>query len=335
MINKKIASEIAIGIILLLSIAIGGIFYWQDKNQQPVINNQQSVVPVVQTPTTQPVTQPADETVNWQTYTEDKGGFEVKYPADWFKYENKLCGSKIVLKSPETNKREYPEGPSDMPCTLLGDIFIYVYNSVSDLSKNKYSSLAEYLASKEENFSQVNKVTVGGLDGYEAIESGFSSDYIIFVKKNEKIYKILFSGEESKESLKKTENQILSTFKFTDSMTSQQFSEETLKNIVFSAVCKNGSVAKNPNPGWNNTCYDKKIDIEKIDTSQKAAIGSYYLKDQWHWVAWMQNDGIWKVALDADGFNCKDFENMPDQYKSFFRDIVYSLNAGGGEYECF
>lgn len=35
--NKKIASEIAIGIILLLAIVIGGIFYWQNEN-----NNQLS-----------------------------------------------------------------------------------------------------------------------------------------------------------------------------------------------------------------------------------------------------------------------------------------------------
>ena len=37
MLNKKIASEIAIGIILLVAIIIGGIFYWQNKN-----NDQQS-----------------------------------------------------------------------------------------------------------------------------------------------------------------------------------------------------------------------------------------------------------------------------------------------------
>jgi len=39
-VNKKIASELAIGIILLVAIIIGGIFYWQNKisvsnNQQP------------------------------------------------------------------------------------------------------------------------------------------------------------------------------------------------------------------------------------------------------------------------------------------------------------
>ena len=42
--NKKIASEIAIGIILIIAIIVGGIFYWQNKKLQTVatvVNNQQ------------------------------------------------------------------------------------------------------------------------------------------------------------------------------------------------------------------------------------------------------------------------------------------------------
>lgn len=45
MFNKKIASELAIGTIVLIAIAMGGIFWWQNKNsnQQPVISDQQAV----------------------------------------------------------------------------------------------------------------------------------------------------------------------------------------------------------------------------------------------------------------------------------------------------
>lgn len=45
--NKKISSEIAIGIILLVAIVVGGIFYWQSKKVQtvaPVVSNQQLAV---------------------------------------------------------------------------------------------------------------------------------------------------------------------------------------------------------------------------------------------------------------------------------------------------
>ena len=54
--NKKIASEIAIGIILLIAIIVGGVVWMQNKKQtpeaQPVVTQP---VPVAQTPVTQPV----------------------------------------------------------------------------------------------------------------------------------------------------------------------------------------------------------------------------------------------------------------------------------------
>ena len=41
--NKKIASEVAVGIILLVAVAIGGVFYWQNKinGQQPAGDDHQ------------------------------------------------------------------------------------------------------------------------------------------------------------------------------------------------------------------------------------------------------------------------------------------------------
>ena len=81
MINKKISSEIAVGIILLVAIIIGGVFWLQNKAQAPV------TAPVTTQPATvaqTPVTQPAvDETANWKTYTNTKYGFELKTPQDW------------------------------------------------------------------------------------------------------------------------------------------------------------------------------------------------------------------------------------------------------------
>ena len=86
--NKKIASEITIGIILLIAIVIGGIFWLQNKNQAPVaapVTTQS--VPVTQTQITQPATQPVvDETANWQTYTNEEYGFEIRIPKDWKNY---------------------------------------------------------------------------------------------------------------------------------------------------------------------------------------------------------------------------------------------------------
>ena len=73
--NKKIASEIAIGIIIILAIIVGGIFYWQGRK-----NNQQSVVNKQQPATNNQQIQPVDENANWQTYTNEKYGFTLQVP---------------------------------------------------------------------------------------------------------------------------------------------------------------------------------------------------------------------------------------------------------------
>jgi uncharacterized protein YkuJ len=104
--NKKIASEIAIGIILLIAVVVGGIFWLQNnKTQAPV---QQPVVaqpaPVAQNQVTQPVAQPvvADETANQSTiqpevvtsqiktvdYSDSKMNFKVKIPENFFEQKS-------------------------------------------------------------------------------------------------------------------------------------------------------------------------------------------------------------------------------------------------------
>lgn len=71
MINKKIASEIAVGIILLIAIVVGGIFWMQNgKVEVPV---QEVVVPVVKT---QPVT--SKESLSWLDFSVDNSACVTK-----------------------------------------------------------------------------------------------------------------------------------------------------------------------------------------------------------------------------------------------------------------
>lgn len=123
MTNKKVASEIAVGIILLITIVIGGIFWVQNKesmiSDQVLVENQE---PAAQTPAekegvlctqdaklcddgsyvsrTGPkcefsacptVNEDGDQSTefmfeapaDWQTYKNDKYAFELKYPKGW------------------------------------------------------------------------------------------------------------------------------------------------------------------------------------------------------------------------------------------------------------
>jgi len=65
--------------VLAISSVLLGVVFLAGCGQQPVSQTQPTTtVPVAQTPA-----QPADETASWQTYTNTKYGFEIKYPKDW------------------------------------------------------------------------------------------------------------------------------------------------------------------------------------------------------------------------------------------------------------
>lgn len=108
--------------------------------------------------------------------------------------------------------------------------------------------------------------------------------------------------------------------------------EKTLRDAVFSAVEKflKAKYEKTKDPGY--AAWDEKIDIKKIDPSQKAAIGKWWAKDAWDWIAWQQGDGKWKVLVSLDGFDCQELREIPTQYNTFFRDIIYGTD---GEKYCY
>jgi hypothetical protein len=98
--NKKIASEIAIGIILLVAIVVGGIFYWQSKKAQAPA--QQAVVPIAQAPATQPAAQTAATSsniaVSTGVYSNEQYGFKITFPpemANLEKVENNFDSAQV------------------------------------------------------------------------------------------------------------------------------------------------------------------------------------------------------------------------------------------------
>lgn len=101
-------------------------------------------------------------------------------------------------------------------------------------------------------------------------------------------------------------------------------SNKKLEVAVFSAVndgLKVRSIKNNEDPGYYS--WDEKVEIEKMDTSLKAATGKWWASDAWDWIAWQLDNGSWKVLLSFDGYNCQELETVPSQYDDFFKDQIY------------
>jgi|GEM_PF-4048001 len=94
--NKKISTPLAIGIILILVIIVGGFTWWQYSE----IEKEEAEVSEVQTPEKEEVKDEtaglpsiASATEGWQTYRNEEYGFEVKYPTNDYSFTTGLCHS--------------------------------------------------------------------------------------------------------------------------------------------------------------------------------------------------------------------------------------------------
>jgi uncharacterized protein YxeA len=268
--NKKIASEIAIGIILLLAIIIGGVFYWQSKqvpavsNQQPVINNQQSQQPEQQIVTNRiPVdTTNSYDTSKWLTYTNEKYRYSFKYPnvgwilnggnsdSDGILGEDKMNQLKnadvieVVPKNSPYAGSSINIGPQEKPDLKTED-----YND--DNEKGRIISYATFLGldavqvvSHAEHLNdpiypdQADNIEIYfNKNGYTFELQGRTKDYNKFDNIDTGIF-----------------NAVLSTFKFTDSAVDETANWQTYTNVAL---------------GFSFRYPDKKLIIGKIDSSCK------------------------------------------------------------------
>jgi hypothetical protein len=90
--KKGISTPLGIGIILILSILVLGITYWQYSALQ-----KETELPKIELPKKE------DETADWKTYRNEGYGFEVKYPKDWTHHSDVLSigFSKKFIKDDE------------------------------------------------------------------------------------------------------------------------------------------------------------------------------------------------------------------------------------------
>ena len=93
--NSSLLMTVTISILLTAVITGSIVYFWQKSvNEEIVSSLKQKIVSLenqmtVDTSTDQPIP-PIDPTENWQTYTNTKYGYEIKYPPSWFVYDKDL-----------------------------------------------------------------------------------------------------------------------------------------------------------------------------------------------------------------------------------------------------
>ncbi len=91
---------------------------------------------------------------------------------------------------------------------------------------------------------------------------------------------------------------------------------ETLSETVFEAIDQ-----------ANNGVWDEKVDVVKINETEDAVYGHWYHWDQWYWLAWKDDQNKWNVAVDRDGFQCAQLDQIPQRYNVFFREVIYPTKS--------
>ncbi|EKE19789.1 MAG: hypothetical protein ACD_8C00105G0002 [uncultured bacterium] len=306
--NKKIASEIAVGVILFLAIAVGGIFWMQNKKvQAPVsqtITTQPATQPVQQQPTEQ--TTPTSEVEDWQTYSNAKLGFEIKYPVgyeaqigDEAKYE-----PSFFIRNP---KKDEGAGINATYALQLN-----ITPGFLGGKDGRAENPEEWLVIQKESGDNFTKTIIGGQAAYTRDKKSGridSKEYVVFLSKDVMydMYQIIIRKDDVGEK-------ILSALKFTNQIDAQS---KELRDAVFAAVdVKMKGV------------WDKRVDITAIDSAQKIAKGKWWTKDEWDWIAWQIN-GKWDVAVSADGFLCNDLKTIPKNSETFFQEVGQLISNCG------
>jgi len=185
----------------LIVLMLGTIAYLLYQNNQ--LKSQISSAQSTPTPTVIP-----DPTVNWKTYTNDKAGYEIRYPMNWFITDDSISN----VKSP------FPE---------KGTVVINFYStnkSITNLDTLLNSVLSDFKSMEgDPAFTAYESKTNTTVADYPALKingNGYGGKYLSYLivapsaKTNAHISIVYQEGD--LENFQPIINQILSTFKFTE-----------------------------------------------------------------------------------------------------------------------
>ncbi|SRR3989344_418100 len=197
--NQRGFANIVLPVVIVAIIAVGGYFVFVKKSE-----------PVTQQPTT---ALPKNETVNWKIYQNNKYGFELKYPENFYITQEGLWGEEGSIDSQfYVDLSEYKVAPE----RASRGIRIVIGNFSGDFQKYVEEMIKDSIESANDTFSasdSINNVVrseikINNIIGYKVEGITGFGYYNIYFTKNGKIFSINNGIDDN--LFKK----ILSTFKF-------------------------------------------------------------------------------------------------------------------------
>ncbi|MEK7186630.1 MAG: hypothetical protein AAB675_04715 [Patescibacteria group bacterium] len=201
--KSPLSGKLFLAVIILLIFFLGGsgfLILNSRLNPQP---------PVAKTnPTSAPIPTPIDETSTWKTYNGNFCKISFKYPANWEELTTESQkGCIIEIKNPDLDKQYFV-------ITKVGTSWTEI------LEKNKDGQ----------------ETTIGGAESVitKPIVAPDGSFNGVYIHKNDVVYGITYAILEGQNDLQDIYNQILSTFKFTETNNPVACTEEA-------KICPDGS----------------------------------------------------------------------------------------------
>lgn len=218
--SKGIAAITVIIIIALLSagLAGGGVWYWQNQQLKKQKQDSDKQIQDLQkqvddlrkeeetskeeTSMDTDSSETSDETINWKTYTNSKYKFSIKYPDNYFIFQETNTSDKFIL---ELVHNKYKNFEGEFP-----------YMTVT-VHPKKTSDLEVWIKNNTDEFtalSNLKKATIAGIAGYSFQAEGLFTSYNYALANGSNTYAYVFSNNDSSENGKKDFNLMINSFKF-------------------------------------------------------------------------------------------------------------------------
>lgn len=241
--NQKGVSPLVIvlGIVVILGVASGinYLIFQKGPIQQDTVTQSTGIIT-----TTSPT---SNETANWKIYTNNIGAFTLKYPSSWvLENSTDTGGATLTEKEPFGQGLQISVYPNTSSLTELDFLYTYMFYG-QDLAEPSIKSLGDLLQG-----AVSKQIKVGGVDAEEmgiGNRAGSQGTGVWLHNGSMGIY-LLFKGSTDSSADATIQNQILSSFRLTKQLPSDNSAEVKFDKGDI-AVVQNGKTTKITSYGHN------------------------------------------------------------------------------------